>query len=84
MAVGFSLVVGLEIDQFGIWHMASEIDLNCKWVRAMDSEQVCVCPPLDKGFRPTDPPITFSTRDSHAGGWRGHVRLHPTKLLTCS
>ena len=28
---------------------------------------VCVCPPLDKGFRPTDPPITFSTCDSHAG-----------------
>ena len=51
MAVGFSLVVGLEIDQFGIWHMASEIDLNCKWVRAMDSEQVCVCVhPWTKGF----------------------------------
>ena len=30
--------------------------------------------------RPTDPPITFSTRESHAGGDRVAAWLSPTKL----
>ena len=40
---------------------------------------VCVCPPLDKGFRPTDPPFTFSTCNSHAGAsnWSTDHLFHP-------
>ena len=45
---------------------------------------VCVCPPLDKGFRPTTPPFTFPPTVSHAGGCRAQWRLHPTKLSTCA
>ena len=29
---------------------------------------MCVCPPLDKGFLPTDSPTTCFTTDSQAGG----------------
>ena len=31
---------------------------------------VCVCPPLDKGFRPTNPLVTFTTVQFHSRGIR--------------
>ena len=34
------------------------------------SVNVCVCPPLDKGFRPTNPLVTFTTVQFHSRGVR--------------
>ena len=41
---------------------------------------VCVCPPLDQGFRPTDPPTTCTTTDSQAGACDTLLLSHATKL----
>ena len=42
--------------------------------------RVCVCPPLDQGFRPTDPPTTCTTTDSQAGACDTLLLSHATKL----
>ena len=34
---------------------------------------MCVCPPLDKGFRPTDPLVTYTTTVSQAGVIYGQI-----------